>query len=190
MADQAAWLDDVLSAISPGRAVHLVGHSFGGATAAAYASTRPERVATLTLAEPVFTLGSPPPSVYLWATVLLLPTPESWRDTAMRKIGGTEDDPGVGDDPLARMIDVGTREYSAALPTPRVLTGEQLSHLEMPIYIALAGQSSLAGKNAAAHAWDHLPQSTVQTWPGTTHSLPLQVAPRINTVMLEFWAQG
>jgi pimeloyl-ACP methyl ester carboxylesterase len=92
-AEQVAWLDDVLAAVTPQQQVHLVGHSFGRALAAAYAVEHPGRVASLTLLEPIFTLASPPPSIYPWSALILLPSPRSWREEALRRIGGTDDDP-------------------------------------------------------------------------------------------------
>lgn len=50
--DDAALLDEFLTATSPGAPVHLVGHSYGGATALSVALSRPERIASLTLVEP------------------------------------------------------------------------------------------------------------------------------------------
>lgn len=53
-ADQAAWIDQVLSTLQL-ESVHLVGHSLGGWAAANYASRYPKRVVSLTLLEPVVT---------------------------------------------------------------------------------------------------------------------------------------
>ena len=191
MSDQTAWLDDVLDELVPGAAVHLVGHSFGAATAAAYASAHPDRVTSLTLLEPVVTLAGLPLSIYLWSAIILLPTPQSWRDEALRRIGGTDDepaDPEEAKDPLVRMIDVGAREYSAQLPMPKVLDDSQLAALTMPVYVGIGGKDSLAGGAAAADkARTHLPRATVKVWPDATHSLPMQVPEALGRELLAFW---
>jgi pimeloyl-ACP methyl ester carboxylesterase len=54
--DQALWMKQVLAELAPSGA-HLVGHSFGGATAATYAHRFPDLVVSLTLLEPVFTFA-------------------------------------------------------------------------------------------------------------------------------------
>ena len=54
--DQAAWLVEAMTALGLGR-VHLVGHSFGAWSAANLATRHPDRVATLTLWEPILVLA-------------------------------------------------------------------------------------------------------------------------------------
>jgi pimeloyl-ACP methyl ester carboxylesterase len=58
----------------------------------------------------------------------------------------------------------------------------------MPVYVVLGGEDSLAGGAAAADAArTHVPHATVRIWPGTTHSLPMQVPDALGHELLAFW---
>jgi len=54
--DQAVWIHDVLAQLAPD-GPHIVGYSFGGATATVYAREYPEDVRSLAVLEPVFTFS-------------------------------------------------------------------------------------------------------------------------------------
>ena len=149
--DQAQYIDEALEKLGVGKA-HIVGHSFGGAAAAAVAVYKPQRVASLSLIEPVFTLSAPPASVLLWAIPASLPfLPETWRNQAMLNMVGEEASDAAFDDPVARMIAAAAEHYSDELPTPKVLADEELAQLTMPVYVALA-EKSLSGSDAAQRA--------------------------------------
>jgi pimeloyl-ACP methyl ester carboxylesterase len=186
--DAARWVDEAMAGLSIERA-HLVGHSQGGGLAAAVAVRHPERLASLTLIEPVLTLGTLPLSVVFASIPVSLPfLPESWREAALNQIGGVSDEEADPDDPLARMINVGADGYSSSgLPNPVQLTDAELEGLPMPVYVAIASDSSLAGGEAADKA-NLIPDAQVKIWPDTTHSLPMQVAPALDAELEEFWA--
>ena len=185
--DMAAWIHEVLTQLAPDGA-HVVGHSFGGATAAAYARQYPDDVVSLTLLEPVFTFARPPADMMGWAVLGSLPgLPDPVRELALGRIGGGTYDP---DDPLARMIAAGSKHYTAALPTPNPLTEDQAARLTMPVYVAIASTDSLAGgRRAADRATAVLPHGIVETWPDTTHSLPMQVAGPLEERLERLWAE-
>lgn len=189
MADQARWVEETLAGLGITRA-HVVGHSFGGATAAAVAVHYPQRVATLTLLEPVFVLGYPPVSVLLWAVPASLPfLPASWRDRALAEIGGVDPADLDSEEPLAKMIAAGTAHYAAELPTPGPLSDDELRGLTMPTLVAIAGERSLAGDDAVRRA-GLIPHVEARQWPGTTHSLPMQAAADLDTALARFWTHN
>lgn len=68
------------------------------------------------------------------------------------------------------------------------MTDAELAQLTMPVYVAIASGDSLAGGAAASERAEQLPRGTVQTWPDTTHSLPMQAAGALEPVLLEFFA--
>lgn len=186
--DAARWVDEAMAGLDIERA-HLVGHSQGGGLAAAVAVRHPDRLASLTLLEPILTLGTLPLSAVLASIPASLPfVPASWREAALNRIGGVEDDEVDPTDPLARMINLGSEGYdSSGLPNPSLLSDADLAGLAMPVYVAIAGDSSLAGGESAAERAALIPDAQVKIWPDTTHSLPMQVAPALDAELETFW---
>ncbi|MFJ9389144.1 alpha/beta fold hydrolase [Nocardioides sp. NPDC101246] len=189
MDDNARWVEEALDGLELDR-IHLVGHSQGGGLAAAVAVRYPDRLASLTLLEPIMTFGMLPVWAIGWSAVAALPfLPDSWRDHALNRIGGVEDDEVDPDDPMARMIAAGTTHFdSGSLPTPSRLTDDQMRALSMPVYVAIASDKSLAGGEDAAEKAEQIPGATVKVWPKTTHSLPMQVASDLDAELERFWA--
>lgn len=184
--DTASWMREVLTELAP-EGAHIVGHSMGGAWAAMYAREYPGDVVSLALLDPVFTFAYPPAGMMAWTMLASLPgLPQSLRETALGKVGGGEYD---GADSMARMIAAGAEHYAASLPTPTLITDEQATHFTMPVYVAIASNDSLAGgQGAADRAKAVLPDSAVEIWPKTTHSLPMQVAAPLQDRLEAFWA--
>jgi len=190
VADSARWVEEVLDGLGHSR-VHSVGHSFGGGTAAHHAVLHPERVASLALLEPAFTLRWPPVSTLAWAALTTLPVPASWREHALAAIGGVQVEDVRASTPVGDLIVAATAAVQSALPTPRPLTRAQLASLRMPTYVAIASHRSLAGgRRAAAAAERDLPDGTVEVWPDTTHSLPMQVHDELACRLRAFWDEA
>lgn len=185
--DHNIWLDAVIDTLAP-TGIDLVGHSFGGAIAARYSVTHGERVHSLALLEPVFTFAQLPTGKMFWAVVASIPgIPKGMREHALAKLSGgnVEIDP---DNPMAQMISHGSEGFSASLPQPRVLSDSDVLGLTMPVYVAIADQDSLAGGAAVAERLGVLgTEFTVETWPNTTHALPIEAGGALNERLLQFW---
>ena len=182
---QALWMEQVLGELAPSGA-HLVGHSFGGATAATCAHRFPDRLVSLSLLEPVLTFVYPPARLFGWAMLSSLPgLPDRVRNHALGRVGGVEYDP---NDDMAKMIAAGSKHFAASLPQPAPLNDEELQRLIMPTYVAIADHDSLAGGDAAADRARLLPRGTVEVWSDTTHSLPMQAKDELAARLKSFWA--
>lgn len=183
---QVDWIEQTLAGLELGRA-HLLGHSFGGAIAATHALHYPDRVASLTLLEPVMVLHAMPPSTYLWGSILSLPVPQSWKDRALAEIGGVSVDAVQERTSVSVMIDEGSKHYKTVQLTPRTLTDTEWRSMPMPIRIEIAANKSLAGGQEAAVRARGLGLESVVVRPNTTHSLPMQAATELGSEMREYW---
>lgn len=186
-AAQAAWVEQALDGLGVPRA-HVVGHSFGGWSATNYALHHPGRVATLNLLEPVMTFSGLPPGLVLRSIPSALPfLPQSWRDAALADIGGAEElDP---DDPMTAMVSAGTRHYASQRSAPAQFSPERLRALDLPVYVALAEDSTVTlPATAVENARRDLADAQVTLWEGATHSLPFERPAEVGAELLEFMA--
>lgn len=185
--EQTDWVEDALANLGLAQ-VHVVGHSFGGATAATYALRHPQRVASVTLLEPVMVLHGLPASTYLWASLLMLPVPQAWKDKALAEIGGVSVAEVRERTPMSAMVDAGATHYSSTVLNPRTLTDQEWRSLSMPVRVDLASDKSLAGGAGAATRARSLELDLMTVWPNTTHSLPMQAAEPLGTELPAWWS--
>jgi pimeloyl-ACP methyl ester carboxylesterase len=167
--DQAAWLAEVIAQL-PEPAVHVVGLSIGGWTAMNLAVNRPQKIASLTLIEPVFVFA------YMSVEAILRSIPASlpWLPRSMRDdfnswtAGGAP----VEHEPVGDMIEAGMGAYRLKLPLPGVPDPSKVAALRMPVLVILAGQSPMHDTAAAsAEARRLLPQGAVRVYPGASHAI-------------------
>jgi pimeloyl-ACP methyl ester carboxylesterase len=183
---QARWLDEVLRGLGLG-SVHLVGLSFGGWSAANYAIRAPQRVASLTLLDPVLAFAPIPVRTILATIPLTLPiTPASLRRRVLSWIAGGAD---VDDsDPVARLIAAGSADYTVSQPMPTRFTDTRLRSLAMPVLALIAGRSVIHNaERAAAHARKVLRDGRVELWPDASHAINGEYPERIAETAGEFW---
>ncbi|MEU0464091.1 alpha/beta hydrolase [Amycolatopsis sp. NPDC006131] len=160
--DQARWLDDTLARLGLGRA-HLLGVSTGGWLAANLAVRRPERVASLTLADPVATFAPVPPGVVLRALPVGLRYVSSWaRPRFLRWATGAD----PADTVEGRLLSAGFQHFRTALPRPVLFTDEQLRALAVPVLAIIAGRSVVHDpRRAHSRARALLQRGEVELWP-------------------------
>lgn len=187
-ADRGDWIDQAIDGLGHEH-VHTVGHSFGGAIAAVHALRHPGRLASLTLLEPVIVLQQLPAATYLWATTLMLPAPQAWKDRALAAIGGVTVEEVRERTPVSVMIDAGAQHYDATTVVPRRLSDRDWRSMELPIRVDIASDRSLAGGADAADRARRLGVGQVTTWPHTTHSLPMQVAEQLGPELEQYWGR-
>ena len=168
-ADQAAWLHEVLAQL-PEPLVHVVGLSIGGWTAMNLAVQRPEKIATLTLIEPVFVFAR----MSVEAIVRSIPASIPWLPKRLRDgfnswtAGGAP----VVDEPIGQMIEAGMQTYRLKLPIPSVIDESRIAALDIPTLVILAGKSPMHDPNAAAAtARRLLRRGTVKVYPDTSHAI-------------------
>ncbi|GIJ73899.1 alpha/beta fold hydrolase [Virgisporangium ochraceum] len=184
--DHARWLHELLLSL-PEPQVHLVGLSIGGWTAMNLAVHRPEKLASVTLIEPVrvyaeLSIGAIARSV--GASVRWLP--RSFRDDFA---SWTANDAPVEDVPVARMIEAGMQTYVVKKSGPTKLTDKQLAGVRMPTLAILAGASRMHDADEAASVARRVPAgATVHVYPDASHAINGEYPDRIASDLGAFLA--
>lgn len=165
----AQWLHEVLRQLPEPR-LHLVGLSIGGWTAMNLVVHRPDRVASVTLLDPVLVFAD----LSLAAIIRSIPAsvrwfPKSWRDDFA---SWTANGAPTKDVPIARMIEAGMQTYVLRVSSPTRITEKQLSGVRTPVLALLAGASRMQDTEAAAEvARRAMPGATVKVYPEASHAI-------------------
>jgi pimeloyl-ACP methyl ester carboxylesterase len=168
-ADQARWLDEALAGL-PHAKVHLLGVSIGGWNAMNLAVHHPNRLASLSVLDPVYVFGD----LSLLAILRSIPAsvhwfPRSWREHFSSWTAGGAP---VRDVPVAEMIEAGMQTYAMKLPAPQRIPAEQLSSLDVPVLAIMAGESVMHDATQGADtAKDVLVNGRVKLYPDASHAI-------------------
>jgi pimeloyl-ACP methyl ester carboxylesterase len=184
--DQAAWLAAALERLEI-EAAHLVGVSFGGWMACNQAVRAPQRVASISLLEPVNTFASLPIGAILRTIPTIVPIVRDWAVPRFLSWVDAQGFAAPEDDPVGRVIGASMREFRPALPQPELFTDEDLRSISVPTLVLIAGRSVMHDpERALARAQALIPNVQVELWPEATHSISGQFADNVNARVLRF----
>jgi pimeloyl-ACP methyl ester carboxylesterase len=175
--DHAQWLHDMLLALPEPR-VHLVGLSIGGWTAMNLVVHRPEKIASVTLIEPVRVYADLSPG----AIVRSIPASVRWLPKSFRDdfASWTANDAPVEDVPVARMIEAGMQTYVIRKSGPKLLTERQLGAVRIPTLALLAGESRMHDTATASATARRVPAgAAVIVYPDASHAINGEYPDRI-----------
>lgn len=172
LGDNLPWIDAVADGLGLER-VHVVGASYGGALALAWAAHAPDRVATSSLLDPGGIADVDLRRFIAWGAKVfaasVVPMPLRRRLAARLHASMILDTDLIA---LGRIAN--TRTVSAAAPGgDRALPDAVLRAVTVPTLALLAEHSAIMPpREAAARARDLLPDATVEIVAGAGHSLP------------------
>lgn len=182
-ADHAQWLDETLAGLDLEHRVHLLGVSIGGWAAANIAIRRPDRIASISLLDPVMTFTRLSPKMLLGSLAATIPVaPARWRHAFLGWISGSASE--ASDLPEGRLIAAGMRAYAVRLPAPSYPSTAQLRSIIVPTLVLLAGRSVVhSPSRAEARARVHVPDADVEVWGAASHAIngeyPEEIARRV-----------
>lgn len=183
--DQAKWLDEALTQL-PEHKLHIVGVSIGGWTATNYVVRFPNKVASVSLLDPVFVFDNIPLTTILIsipASISVIPTPI--RNYMLSYISGGSTI--KADDPVAQLIEIGMHTFSVKTPTPTRISKDQLRRIDIPVFALMAGRSVMNdSKTAVANAQESLKKGTVDVIKDASHAINGEYADDVNAKIIHF----
>ncbi|MET9266604.1 alpha/beta hydrolase [Amycolatopsis sp. NPDC004079] len=168
--DRALGFDDVLAGLGL-RDVFLVGGSTGGWHAVNQAIHAPDRLAALCLLDPT-TVSAKFSAAAQWRALkaIVLDRDRGWRRFVAWSAG--ED---VFDQPAARTVVAGIRDYRARVPLQSCPRAAELRAIRMPVLALFGGRSVVHDPvAAAANLRGLVPHATVEVLPDAGHYLYLR----------------
>ncbi|MGV0718336.1 alpha/beta hydrolase [Mycolicibacterium sp. XJ662] len=185
-ADCARSIDEVLEGLRL-RAVHLVGHSYGGWLATHTAARAPGRLATVTLVDPASTVART--SATFWRSLaLIMSRPRSVRaGRAAAWIAG-HPAPGSSIDMLARLFTAGFAAFAPPVRTPalRFPSDRLLRSVSIPVQVLLAGNTVHDSEKGIRRMQSVVPAWRYHLWPNASHALPIEIPDEINACIRQF----
>lgn len=182
---QAEWLNQVFEELNLDRA-HIVGVSIGGWTAMNLARYYPERIASISLLDPVFVFAP----ISLKMIALSIPAsvpaiPQAIREKMLSYIsGGAKADES---EPIAKLIESAMRNYKLKLPAPDQISVEDLKKMDIPILALMAENSTMHNsKKAVKNGKKYAKDIDIESWPNASHAINGEYPEEVNSRILVF----
>ncbi len=183
----AQCLNEVFGVLGLDR-VHLVGHSYGGWTAAQTAARIPDRLASVTLIEPCDTVARVSAKVWLGGVVLLFSGAERKERNLAQLLGRPE--PGsLLDSVMQVVLAAGAAFASFGTPFPRYVRDSRLRSIEVPVQLLLAGRTIHDSARGLDRVRKVAPSWSCRLWPDATHMLPCEAVEDVSACIRGFAQQ-
>jgi pimeloyl-ACP methyl ester carboxylesterase len=168
--------------------VHLVGHSYGGWTAAQTAGRKSSRLASVTLIEPCNTVARLSGEFWRNGALLLVPGAERKQRTVAELLGRPM--PGSTLDNVMQLVmAAGSAFASFGTPFPRYAPDSLLRSVDVPVQVLLAGNTIHDSAKGIDRMRSVVPSWRYRVWPEASHMLPCELVDDVSACIRDFAQQ-
>lgn len=182
---QAEWLHEVIEGLGLEK-VHIVGVSIGGWTTMNLARYNPERIATASLLDPVFVFAQISIKMILASIPASVPiVPKIIREKMLSYVSGGAE---INDDePIAKLIESGMRNYKLKTPAPDLFSKEDLKNINIPVLALMAEKSTMHNSAKAVETGEkYVKDIDIVNWKNASHAINGEFSNEVNARILDF----
>ncbi|MEC3432117.1 alpha/beta hydrolase [Bacillus thuringiensis serovar nigeriensis] len=182
---QAEWLNEVIEGLGLER-VHIVGVSIGGWTTMNLARYNPEHIATASLLDPVFVFAQISIKMILASIPVSVPiVPKFLREKMLSYVAGGAE--ASDDEPIAKLIESGMRNYKLKTPAPDLFSKEDLKNIDMPVLALIAEKSTMHNSVKAVETGKkYVKDIDIVNWKNASHAINGEFSNEVNARILDF----
>lgn len=182
---QAEWLHEVIEGLGLEK-VHIVGVSIGGWTTMNLARYNPERIATASLLDPVFVFAQISIKMILASIPASVPIVLKFiREKMLSYVSGGAE---INDDePIAKLIESGMRNYKLKTPAPDLFSKEDLKNINIPVLALMAEKSTMHNSAKAVETGEkYVKDIDIVNWKNASHAINGEFSNEVNARILDF----
>ncbi|HDR4882844.1 TPA: alpha/beta hydrolase [Bacillus cereus] len=182
---QAEWLNEVIEGLGLER-VHIVGVSIGGWTTMNLARYNPEHIATASLLDPVFVFAQISIKMILASIPASVPiVPKFLREKMLSYVAGGAE--ASDDEPIAKLIESGMRNYKLKTPAPDLFSKEDLKNIDIPVLALIAEKSTMHDSVKAVETGKkYVKDIDIVNWKNASHAINGEFSNEVNARILDF----